>query len=65
MPRPTTLTGRWKALADHFGGVQALAQELGTTPRSLNRYCHGKRRIPGPVLKLLEELERRRVAGKT
>ena len=47
MPRPTTLPEPWRTLAACLGSVQALADALGTTPRTINGWASGNRRPTG------------------
>ena len=43
MPRPTTLPEPWRTLAARLGSVQALADALGTAPRTINQWAMGER----------------------
>ena len=47
MARPITLPEPWRSLALKLGGVQALADRLGTTPRTINRWANGKMGMNG------------------
>lgn len=53
MTRPTTLPEPWAALAVALGGVQELADALGTTPSTVHRWAHGQRAPRGPALRLI------------
>jgi transcriptional regulator with XRE-family HTH domain len=44
--RPTTLPEPWRSLAAKLGGVQALAEALGTSRRTLDHWARGDR-TPG------------------
>ena len=59
MARPTTLPEPWRSLALKLGGVQALADRLGTTPRTINRWANGKMGMSGTARKLFEALCRK------
>jgi DNA-binding transcriptional regulator YdaS (Cro superfamily) len=44
MPRPTTLPEPWRSLALRLGGVQALADALHASARSVHHWAHGTRK---------------------
>jgi hypothetical protein len=46
--RPTVLTGAWGALADKYGGVPALAEAIGVSPRTVLRWANGEMLPRGP-----------------
>lgn len=52
MPRPTTLPAPWDALAERLGGVGKLAEALGATPRSINRWARSEMAMNGAAKKL-------------
>lgn len=56
MGRPLTLPEPWAALAAQLGGVQALADAAGASPRSIHQWAHGTRRPCGPARLLLRRL---------
>ena len=58
--RPTTFPPGWLALAEGYGGIEALAGRLGTTYRTIQRWAHGERTPTGPALMLIEQLARRK-----
>jgi len=58
MARPTTLPEPWRSLAAKLGGVQALADALGTTTRTINRWANGEMGMSGTAKKLFEALLR-------
>ena len=47
MPRPTTLPAPWLSLARKLGGVQCLADAMGVTPRTINRWAKGEMWMSG------------------
>ena len=49
MPRPTTLPEPWRTLAVRLGGVQALADALHSSPRTIRQWAHAQRRPQGPA----------------
>jgi len=54
----------FKAARDRLGLSQAkLAKALGMSVPQMNRYEHGKIRVPGVVALALEALERRAAKG--
>jgi DNA-binding phage protein len=48
MSPPITITGPWRKLVDHVGGVTALAQELGVTRNTIYTWINGTKspRLP-------------------
>jgi len=56
MSRPTTLPEPWRSLAEKLGGVQALADRLGITTRTINRWANGQMGMSGTARKLFEAL---------
>lgn len=59
MPRPTTLPEPWRTLADKLGGVSALADALGTGPRTVNNWATGGRSPRGTARIAITALFRR------
>ena len=57
MPRPTTLPEPFLSLAQKLGGVQALADALGVTRRTLNRYGTGEIKMGGSARILFLRLQ--------
>jgi hypothetical protein len=51
MPAPTKLPQPWRSLADKLGGVQALADALGTSPRTIRKWAH-QERSPGKTAQI-------------
>lgn len=49
LSRPTTLPSPWRELAEHVGGVMALAEALGVERRTLERWG-ARERTPSPVM---------------
>jgi hypothetical protein len=47
--RPTTLTGGWRELAAHVGGVGRLAALLGVSRRTIERWGGGV--LPSPIVR--------------
>ena len=60
MSRPTTLPSPWRELADHVGGVMALAAALGVSRRALERWGDGTRRPSAIVRQHVNAFARRR-----
>ena len=58
MGRPTTLPEPWRSLALRLGGVQALADYFGVTPRTIGRWAAGDMRMSGPARKMFEAVLR-------
>lgn len=55
--RPHESTGIWADRAEAAGGKMRLAQELGVSLRSLNRYERGEMGMSTPVKMLLEAFD--------
>ena len=47
MPHPITQPEPWRSLAVRLGGVGALAEALGTSPRTLDHWARGDRHPGG------------------
>lgn len=58
MPRPTTLPEPWRSLAVKLGSVQALADSLHASPRSVHQWAHGTRKPNGQAQALIDALMR-------
>ena len=58
MPRPTTLPEPWRSLAAKLGGVQALADRLHASTRSIHQWAHGERRPNRQAQALIDRLMR-------
>lgn len=56
MPRPSTLPEPWRTLAEKLGGVQALANALHSSTRTINRWANGQRIPRGPALELIRQV---------
>lgn len=56
MPRPSTLPEPWRTLAVRLGGVQALADALHSSPRTVHQWAHGQRRPQGPARAAIQAL---------
>ena len=56
MPRPTTLPDPWRSLAAKLGGVQALADALHASPRSIHQWAHGTRKPSRQAQVLIDAL---------
>jgi hypothetical protein len=56
MGRPTTLPEPWKSLADHYGGVGKLSEQLGVDASVVRRWAHGKCGMAAPARALLMRL---------
>ena len=59
MPRPTTLPEPWRTLAARLGSVQALADALGTAPRTINQWAMSERSPRGTARIAIMALFRR------
>lgn len=57
--RPVTLPSPWKELAETMGGVQAVADALASSPRTVRQWAHGERTPRGPSRVLVDRLFRR------
>jgi hypothetical protein len=51
--RGTALEGAWFAMAEHFGGVAALADVLGVSPTTIYRWGVQGATVPGPASKVI------------
>ncbi len=60
MTRPTTLPAPWAELAAAYGGVVALAERLGVSYRTLERWGHGETRPSVLAVRELERLAKRK-----
>ena len=47
MGRPSTLPEPWLQLATSLGGVGKLAEAMGTTPKTINRWAKEETKIRG------------------
>ena len=56
MSRKITLPEPFRSLAAKLGSVQALADALGVTTRTLNRWAKGEHPMGGPAQKLYQIL---------
>lgn len=54
--RPVTMTHPWGQLADSVGGTLKLAEKLGVSQPTLNRWSHGNTRVPIIAMKEVERL---------
>lgn len=59
MGRPSPVDA-WTPLVDAFGGVERLAEELGTTRRTLARWRAGSTSVPASRHGRIREMARRR-----
>lgn len=62
--RPTTLPEPWRSLADHCGGVEALAARLGIGRRHLADIANGNKQMSRAVEMLLAQVKAEWI-GKT
>jgi hypothetical protein len=56
MGRPIELEGPLGDLAERVGGVKLLAEQVGVTARSIQRYASGEIFPPAPMRKVLAVL---------
>jgi hypothetical protein len=45
--RPCTFPSPWLELVEHYGTVEATAQALGASPKTLHEWAHGTRTPTG------------------
>jgi len=61
--RPTTFAGDWRRLADHAGGVTALAKKFGVSPSTIRRWAHGETEMIPVFRPILDALKKELDAG--
>lgn len=52
----TTLPEPWLSLSQKLGSVKALAQALGTVPKTVSQWAHGTRKPRGSAMLLIDQV---------